>query len=244
MTRFAILAAPRTGGNLLCSLLDAHPDILCHHEIFNPKGIRCAHSLRRAPLDLGSMTERDRDPLFFLDRVWNAPRGHASVGFKMSRGQSEIVLRSVLADTQIRKIVLRRRNRLKTFVSERIALETGQWEVYDAADLPVRRNPVRILREDLERHVALNERFYEELMTPITQGEQPWMEIYYEDLLSLDEQCRLLAFLSVDAPSRPLAPESVKQNTGDLRALIANFSELDATLESTEFHAELHDPTF
>ena len=37
-TRFVILAAPRSGSNLLCTLLDSHPEILCHHEVFNPVG--------------------------------------------------------------------------------------------------------------------------------------------------------------------------------------------------------------
>ena len=39
MTRFVILAVPRTGSNLLCTLLNSHPEILCHHEVFNPQGI-------------------------------------------------------------------------------------------------------------------------------------------------------------------------------------------------------------
>ena len=37
-TRFVILAAPRSGSNLLCTLLNSHPEILCHHEVFNPVG--------------------------------------------------------------------------------------------------------------------------------------------------------------------------------------------------------------
>ena len=37
--RFVILAARRSGSNLLCSLLGSHPHVRCHHELFNPNGI-------------------------------------------------------------------------------------------------------------------------------------------------------------------------------------------------------------
>ena len=63
--RFVILGAPRTGTNLLCTLLDSHPDVLCHHEVFNPAGIFWALGDRQGALDLGSMAERDADPLGF-----------------------------------------------------------------------------------------------------------------------------------------------------------------------------------
>ena len=64
--RFAIVAAPRTGSNMLCTMLNAHPEILCHHEIFNPAGIHYALDHRDGQFELGSMAERDRYPTAFL----------------------------------------------------------------------------------------------------------------------------------------------------------------------------------
>jgi LPS sulfotransferase NodH len=65
--RFVILAAPRTGSNWLCSLLNSHPDVLCHHELFNPSGVFYALGHRDGALDLGTPEERDRRPLAFLE---------------------------------------------------------------------------------------------------------------------------------------------------------------------------------
>ena len=48
-TRFVILAAPRTGSNLLCTLLDAHSRILCHHEILNRAALEAARAWRFEP---------------------------------------------------------------------------------------------------------------------------------------------------------------------------------------------------
>ena len=101
--RVVVLAAPRTGSNLLCTLLNSHSDVLCHHEIFNPEGIFYAITHRDGSLDLGSIQARDRAPLAFLDRVWQAHEGKACVGFKMTRGQNEQVLRQSLLTWKSRR---------------------------------------------------------------------------------------------------------------------------------------------
>ena len=46
--RFVVVAVRRAGSNMLCTLLDSHPAILCHHELFNPRGIFYALGLRGA----------------------------------------------------------------------------------------------------------------------------------------------------------------------------------------------------
>src|SRR6516225_7630935 len=96
--RFVILAAPRTGSNMLCTLLNSHPEILCHHEIFNHAGIFYALPLRDRGFSLGALEERDRHPLAFLERVWQTSCGYRCVGFKTTRGQNEQVLQALLND--------------------------------------------------------------------------------------------------------------------------------------------------
>ena len=70
MTRFVILAVPRTGSNLLCTLLNSHPQILCHHEIFNPAGVFAAPDYTGSDLKVDQLGERDDDEPGFLQRVW------------------------------------------------------------------------------------------------------------------------------------------------------------------------------
>ncbi|MGD8817664.1 MAG: hypothetical protein PVJ51_10790 [Acidobacteriota bacterium] len=240
-TRFVIFAAPRTGSNYLCTLLNCHPEILCHHELFNPRGIFYALDHRDGSIDLGNVADRDRRPLEFLHDVWLAAAGSTCTGFKMTRDQDEIVIRHLLDDAAVRKIVLRRGNRLKTFVSQLIAEQTDRWEAYDRTELPDDVDKVRVDVASLEAHVARNERFYEGILRPLRARRQRFIEVMYEELHSRSEHRRLLTFLGVKAVDEPLRSCSVKQNPCDLRALIANFAEIESELRGSEFADELHD---
>lgn len=241
MTRFVILAAPRTGSNLLCTLLNSHPHVLCHHEIFNPRGIFYALNYRDGSISLGSLDERDRNPLEFLERVWRWPGGFPCVGFKMTRDQCDVVMERVIENRTIRKIVLRRHNRLKTFVSEMIAHETDQWEAYASCAPVVRIPKIRIAVKQLLAHVQMNDTFYRRIARALETSDQACLEVSYEKVLLFAEQTRMLRFLGVSPEDNRLKPLSIKQNPLDLRCVIENFSELDACLEGSEFHRELHE---
>ena len=85
----------------------------------------------------------------------------ALVGFKMTRGQNEDGPGNVLRDPGVRKIVLKRRNRIKTFVSTLVAERSGQWEVYSQADLVEPEAEGRAERRpNCSRHIAENDAYY------------------------------------------------------------------------------------
>jgi len=241
MTRFAILAVPRTGSNLLCTLLNSHPEILCHHELFNPQGIFLALSQRDRSSDLPSLHERDVAPVAFLDKIWQAGREHPCVGFKWTRGQSTTVLEHVVQEREIIKIVLRRRNRVKTYVSAEIAQATQQWEAYSQQELTQPRPRVTVENAQLRRHISENERFYADLRTALERTQQSAINLCYENLFSRDEQRRLLQLLGVSGVDQPLTAASVKQNPTSLGDVIANFAELAADLAGSDLEAELYD---
>jgi hypothetical protein len=92
-----------------------------------------ARHLQNSEFHLGTIEERERDPIEFLDRVWRRPEGRRSVGFKLCWKQNEAIFNAVLEDPGIRKIVLKRRNRIKSFVSLLLARQTGEWVIYDDA---------------------------------------------------------------------------------------------------------------
>lgn len=240
-TRFIILAAPRTGSNLLCTLLNSHPEVLCHHELFNPEGIFYALDYRDGSLDLGSMAERDRESFGFLQRVWENTQGASCVGFKMTRGQNDAVMRSLIEDSGVLKIVLYRKNRIKTFVSEQVARQTDQWEVY-AGDERVTDVPkLRVDVESLKAHSDLNGRFYEEIRHSLKTKQQPCIEMFYENIFSGSEHIRMLGFLGVEAARVSLVHSSIKQSDSDLRSRVENFHELELALEGSDYLAELYD---
>jgi LPS sulfotransferase NodH len=237
-TRFVVLATPRTGSNWLCTLLDSHPEILCHHEIFNPAGIHYALSQRGGRLDFGSVETRDRDPLAVLERVWRETAGHPIVGFKIGLGQSEEVQRAVIGDPGVRKVVVHRANRIRTYVSEEIARRTGEWESYPWSELAERPTRVEVDPERLREHAQRNERYYAWVRELLAEAGQEALEVVYERLTGEPERRRLQRFLGV-AELAPLRGSTRKQNPGALRELVSNFDRLAGALRGSPLAAEL-----
>jgi hypothetical protein len=239
VTRFVILAAPRTGSNWLCTLLDSHPRVLCHREIFNPGGIHTALSLPPGALDLGPLDERDRDPEALLRRVWAADCGHAAVGFKLNRESTPGAFAPVLDDRGVRKIALRRDNRLRTCVSELLAIQTGAWESLPGSPPGAPRQRLRLTASQVRAHAARNARYYAGLTSHLRRSGQAWLETRYEDLGERDEHARLLGFLDLERAPEGLRGASARRNPEPLRTLVANFDELREELRGSPFEEEL-----
>jgi LPS sulfotransferase NodH len=228
--RFVILAARRSGSNLLCSLLGSHPAVRCHHELFNPNGIFTALDERDDATSPDALAARDRDPIGFLDDIWDDTRGAQAIGFKMTPDQAPDVLAHVLADTGIAKIMLRRQNALRRLVSERIADATGRWEAYDDAP-PLARPRVHVDAGELAEHAARVEAFHAAIDAALLRSGQVSLALRYEYLFDPQEQARLLAFL--DLPPHPLRTRSLHQNPEPLDQLIENAPALRRALAGT-----------
>ncbi|HYL97667.1 MAG TPA: hypothetical protein VEZ90_01845 [Blastocatellia bacterium] len=238
VTRFVIIAAPRTGSNLLCSLLNSHPDVLCHHELFNPDAVHYCLD-RPAFLDFGSKEDRDREPLGFLDRVWENSLDNLAVGFKLNRGQNRLVYQTVLADRSVRKIVLVRLNRVKTCVSEQLAQQTGRWESHGSGDFRLDQVKLELDPDELFRHINLNNVFYDWVYKTLRDSNQEYLDTAYERLSSKDEWVRILRFLRVDPTQADLVPRTRKQTPRDLRTIIANFDEVASALRGSDLYGQL-----
>ena len=239
--RFIILNATRTGSNFLCTVLNSHPDILCHHEIFNPHVIGVARHLQDSDFRLGSMAERESDPVEFLGRVWRTNLGRAAVGFKMCLWQHEPAYRAVMPDRSVRKILLKRRNRVKSFVSLLLARQTGEWVVYDDRGAPAPRPQVHVNHAALLENIALHDRFYAETERALSESGQDHALLWYEDLFTLAGIDPALALLGTEG--RPAQPEGQtwKLTPVSLRETIANFDALSEALRGSDLQAELHE---
>jgi hypothetical protein len=224
---------------MLCAMLASHPAILCHHEVFNPKGIRLDLRLRNGSFSLGTLEERTRDPEGFLERLWTHRLDFPCVGFKLTHRQHEIIYRRLLSDPTIGKIVLRRESQLKTYVSRRISETLSEWEVYREEDLIRDRPRVRVEPESFMEHVAFNTEYYGDLRRTLVAGSHAWIEVRYESLLAREEQNRILDFLDVGRLACGLRPGSVKQNSPFLKDLIENYDELRELWRGTPLEAEL-----
>lgn len=241
--RFVVLTAPRTGSNFLCTLLGSHPEILCHHEMFNASGIFCSLDLRsRSAYYFGTLVDRDRDPEAFLERMWGASFGHPVVGFKLSRSQNRAAFEAVLEDREVVKLVMRRRNRVATYVSEMVAQLTGEWESYPGVRL--RREPFRIPvpPRGLCKWVEHDRAWFDHVDRRLEATGQEPLRLEYEDLTAdaagtLGPVLEALGLPAEDAVS--LVPATRKQSPDDLSCRITNFDELAAALQGTGLEHEL-----
>jgi hypothetical protein len=202
--------------------------------VFNPSGIFYAVDRRDGSIDLGTAAERDGRPLEFLDRLWRHSLGFRCVGFKMTRGQNESVLQSVLEDRGVRKILLRRGNALRTYISELIAMKTGSWEVYDRRKLSARPLQVRVELDGLRNHMEANAAFYRQLEDVLCRTRQDFISTAYERLCCEEEHARLVDFLGVPRNEFLLEARSIRQNPERLSELVVNYRELASDLESSD----------
>lgn len=235
--RFVILAQPRSGSNMLCSLLDSHPRVLCHHELFNPRGIFTALDQRGTGLATTPLHERDHDPVGFLERVWADAPGVLAVGLKMTRRQHHAAFEHLLQDPLVTKVVLRRRGRLRRFVSLCIAEQLDRWEVYQGEPPLTGRRPVHVSPDALWACIDQEAAYHHAIDATLSDTGQTAVRVVYEDLLEPAGHRALLCAMGL--PNAPLRARSVRQNPEPLRALIANHAALARALRDTDLEQEL-----
>jgi len=236
LTRFVILATPRCGSNWLCSLLDSHPDIICHHELFNPDGIHLSRSLRNKPGGLGQM--QSKPPLGLLSQAWKQTHGCKAVGFKLNLGQSAVVFNEVLSEQGIKKIIISRRNRIRSFVSEMNAEKTGIWESYPESTPMPHPGPLHVKAADLLKLAERNQAYYRALRERLDRTGQTVLDLEYEWLGEAEQHRRILNYLDV-SPEQVLVAATSRMNRGSLRSLISNFDQLEQELAGTGLQHDL-----
>lgn len=222
MRRFVILATPRSGSNLLCTLLHSHPDVLCHHELFNPAGIFTALPLRDDPqFDLGTTEARDADPAAFLAQVWQRSLGYQWLGFKITDPQQPTLRKQLCQDPTIHKIVLRRRSALKAYLSRLIAEHTGRWEDYRNLRVATTPSKVHVDYTHLRNAIQHSHQFYQTIEAQL-RGSVTYLT--YEALFKPSTQRRLLEDLNLR--HQPLCAASRQQNPFPAYAMVSNLAAL------------------
>ncbi len=224
--RFLICAAPRSGSNMLSSLLNDHPDILCHHELYNPNGIFYALHLRNTGFSFMDMdiATRDQKPLDFLDEIWEHPLGCSHIGFKMTHYQNQLIFDTLLADPTILKIVLKRKNKIAMHVSKLIAEQRNVWEDYGEQPLKKPNIKVEVKISNLQKDIAYNNAFYKDIDQRLKNNNQSAFYTDYELLSCSAMHQQLLSFLGCSIV--PIRAKSRKQNPEPLKDLISNYNDL------------------
>ncbi len=135
MKRFVILGLPRSGTTYLMTLLDAHRDVACAGEQYNPYsviGMTTKGLLGRKVQEDDSheaVLGRDKDPVghmraFFADLE---TKGVVCGGFKFMIGHNLAVLKALAEDPDLSIIYVWRENRLAQVSSLIKAGQSKQW---------------------------------------------------------------------------------------------------------------------
>lgn len=238
-TRFVIVTTGRTGSTRLRLLLDSHPLITCHGELFGENLSTLAAPGSEPHRRL--LAERDLDPAGFAMQRAFAPTGAAAVGFKILHQQLlqrwPGLLDALQRAQDVRIIHLVRRNGIKRFMSEYfVGTVTGKNVYFQDEPLPRIEPvvvPVTILLERLSEERRQSDRIR------AVFADHPCHEVAYEESLDDDGPALRAAqeFLgvppaSLTAPIRKILPD-------DLRQLIANFDEVAAAVRGTPFEPML-----
>lgn len=246
---FVLYAAARTGSNLLISLLNSHPQVLCHYELFNADGVFTGLAEKHIPSKADAWAQdpalRDRDPEAFLDRLYGLGADYPAQGFKLLAGQGRAILGRSLADPRSKSLVLKRRDLLKVFVSGRVARKTGGWTWHDEQRLGVSRDArrIRFNRHAFCLFLLRTGAFYAGVEAALNAAGKDYHVIHYEDLVAAPERTLggIGAYLGVPAagfdPSRCWFS---RQNPESALELVTNPGETARFLSRTDFTALFH----
>lgn len=257
-TRFVIFNFPRSGSNLLATMLNNHPDILCHNEIFNPKKIfyskdfhelyesgkysAARQDLISGKVGLARRLQRDLQPEKFLIEIWKHNYGASAVGLNLFPTHVPNMATSLLKDEAVKKILLIRKNKVKCYVSRAIARKTNSWSNYSNKPTQQQKatTTVYINADRLLNWSQKYDQYFESLRQKMTMLGQSYLEVAYEDLVgsrSTETKTKLLNFIEVPAQVEALQPLNKKQNSNSLTQLIDNFDELKRNLEGTSLES-------
>ncbi|MEI4261705.1 sulfotransferase family 2 domain-containing protein [Roseovarius sp. D0-M9] len=233
---FVVLAEMRTGSNLLESHLNAFQSFECHGEAFNPAFI--GYPNRTEILGITQAT-REGDPARLIDTIRDRSAGMG--GFRLFHDHDPRAIKICLNDPRCAKIVLTR-NPAESYVSWKIAQETGQWKLTNVK----RRKDAKATfdAEEFERNVTSLQAFQVEVQNTLQKSGQTAFYISYDDLNDLEVINGLARYLGADEALKALGDKLKIQNPGPLSEKVANFDEMAEALSGLDRFNLTRTPAF
>lgn len=218
--KFVIFGVPRSGTELLVSLLDSHPQIHCEGELWK-------HKLVSPQRYLACHAKLCAQPVF---------------GFKLLVAQVELqgitdaagFIRQLHA-SDYRIISLRRRNLYRAALSSLYGSFLGRYFLVDG-DSKTQKQPMTLHPPDLVRKIELFEDLSRRHQDAL--GDTPCIELFYEDNLlhvanhqaSVDRICDYLKLVR-----HPMSTNLVKMASEDVSDFVVNAQEIEDYLQSTSY---------
>ena len=258
-TKFIVIGQARTGTTFLSHLLNSHSQIVCFQELFNPNNLklhRIGWGIEGFPQDKDIRALWKNKPIDFLEKqvFKKMPKKVLAVGFKMTYAQMiftckniglhsnpkvsndtwKVILPYLKNMSDLKIIHIKRKNKLETYVSNKMAIETNKWvksnkfdtnngelSIYiDYQDCMNWLNAVQAREEKFDdfwkNHAHLNI-FYEELQKDYNEQ----IDIIY-NFLGLDYEIAI--------------PKTSKRSTKKISEVISNYVELKERFRNTPWY--------
>jgi len=234
---FVVLSFQRSGSNLLCGRLHNHQQIVMHNEIWNKAKIWTYDDFKADSSWEWDIFRRDTNPAAFLAEIFSripSSKAHAkAVGFKLFpehfTSANGPVLRQLLADSRVKKIILERKDVLQLYVSKLRADKTGGYLSEKLDGISVHVDPA-----SFQAFVEYHHQCFE-FLHAFLQSQQVHY-VTYEEIAhhstADDSVNAILRFLGVHDMQTPRALDATtKQSTRPIVEGITNYPQL-----RTAFH--------
>lgn len=212
---FVVFAEMRTGSNFLEANLNAFDGISCFGEAFNPHFIGYPNN---APILGIDHAARDADPKVLLAAIRNNTKELG--GFRYFHDHDPRVFDAIMADDTCAKVILTR-NPVESYVSWKIAQETGQWKLTDMKSQKVAQ--AEFDASEFERHLEALQAFQMLLMQRLQTSGQTAFYVAYEDLQSVEVMNGLAKYLGLDETLEQLDTNLKKQNPSPIADKVSNY---------------------
>jgi len=241
--RFVIVCHPRSGSNLIRSLLNSHTQIIALSELFRGF-VPINWGLPGFSQQLSVWALYRNDPVQFLDRVVfrEYPSGIGAVGFKLlydhaREDWNRCIWTHLQKDHIFRIIHLKRRNLLRSHISLKRANLTDQWVNVNGRSS----REVTLTLDPAECFEAFENMRRQELEVDRLFRKSPVIDIYYEDLDRNHqyEILRVQRFLGV--PVLSLTPSLYRITRQPLSKVILNYDEIKGAASGTPWEAFFDD---
>ncbi|KIN65678.1 Nodulation protein H [Sulfitobacter noctilucae] len=233
---FVVFAEMRTGSNFLEANLNAFEGINCTGEAFNPHFMGYPKSDPILGVDLKT---RDADPKVLLTAIRNNTA--RLTGFRYFHDHDPRVFDPIMDDVTCAKVILTR-NPVESYVSWKIAQETGQWKLTDVKAHKVAQ--AKFDPREFAAHLEALQAFQIELMNRLQTSGQTAFYVAYEDLQSVEVMNGLAKYLGVDEQLDGLDKSLKKQNPSPVSAKVSNYDEMLKSLAQLDRFDLTRTPNF
>jgi len=246
LQKFVVFSQLRSGSNLLMHLLDNAPNVMSNSEVFAPDGIYPSRWLQNWTthdhfdyfLNDWDVAARDNDRGGFINALFRHAlnENFSHCGFKVLANQlHEYEFQSLARDPDVKKIILKRRNVLKQFVSKLKADALSEWYTANTSDVEVYVNITEFqwFAEDAKL-------CYDNCLTHY-MAPNSFHIVTYEDLLEHQDKtmAEVLDFLQHPVVNVQIKSLSKKQDSRPLSESIANWMDVVRALTGTQYEEHM-----